>query len=157
MDLAWAAQTGSLLSASMDGTVRLWHPGTGDACLGVFPHGDVITSIALHPKDPRLFLSGSLDCRLRLWSMAEKCVKAWNELPAGNHITAVSFSPDGSTAMAGTSSGFLLFFDPQNDLKYHTQVHVRSQHGKNKKGRKISSIYPLPSKFGGEPKVQHSL
>ena len=37
---------------------------------------------------------------------------------------------------------------PQH-LKYHTQIHVRSRHGKNK-GRKISGIEPLP----GEDKVR---
>ena len=34
-------------------------------------------------------------------------------------------------------------------LKYHTQIHVRSRHGKNR-GRKISGIVPLP---GEEDKV----
>lgn len=34
-------------------------------------------------------------------------------------------------------------------LKYHTQIHVKSRHGKNK-GRKISGVEPLP----GEDKVQ---
>lgn len=33
-------------------------------------------------------------------------------------------------------------------LKYHTQIHVKSRHGKNK-GRKISGVEPLP----GEDKV----
>ena len=34
-------------------------------------------------------------------------------------------------------------------LKYHTQIHVKSRHGKNK-GRKISGVEPLP----GEDKVR---
>jgi hypothetical protein len=56
--------------------------------------------------------------------------------------------------MAGTSTGFVLFFHTENDLKYQTQLHVRSQHGKNKHGRKISSIFPLPSKFGEQQRVK---
>ena len=36
-------------------------------------------------------------------------------------------------------------------LKYHTQIHVKSRHGKNK-GRKISGVEPLP----GEDKVRGS-
>ena len=36
-------------------------------------------------------------------------------------------------------------------LKYHTQIHVKSRHGKNK-GRKISGVEPLP----GEDKVSSS-
>lgn len=41
-----------------------------------------------------------------------------------------------------------LFLLPQH-LKYHTQIHVRSRHGKNR-GRKISGVEPLP----GEDKVE---
>ena len=36
--LAWSQQTETILSASIDGTVRLWHSITG-TCLGVFPTG----------------------------------------------------------------------------------------------------------------------
>ena len=42
----------------------------------------------------------------------------------------------------------ILFLSPQH-LKYHTQIHVRSRHGKNR-GRKISGVEPLP----GEDKVE---
>ena len=40
-------------------------------------------------------------------------------------------------------------FSVSQHLKYHTQIHVRSRHGKNR-GRKISGVEPLP----GEDKVE---
>ena len=54
-------------------------------------------------------------------------------------ITAVSFSPDGKTAIAGVLSGLCLFYETEG-LKYHTQIHVRSSRGKNAKGSKITGI-----------------
>lgn len=61
----------------------------------------------------------------------------WNQLP--DLITAVAFSPDGKTAMAGVLSGLCLFYETEG-LKYHTQIHVRSSRGKNAKGSKITGI-----------------
>ena len=70
--------------------------------------------------------------------------------------------------MAGTYDGRCIFYEtevtivltlqnpcsnplppPLQHLKYHTQIQVRSRHGKNK-GRKISGVEPLP----GEDKVR---
>jgi hypothetical protein len=64
-------------------------------------------------------------------------VAFWNQLP--DLITAVAFSPDGKTAMAGVLSGLCLFYETEG-LKYHTQIHVRSSRGKNAKGSKITGI-----------------
>jgi len=109
VDLSWS-KNNFLLSASMDKTVRLWHHSRND-CLGVFQHGDFVTSVSFHPKDDRLFISGSLDCRIRLWSIEERQVKAWNELPPGHFVTAVAFTSDGKIALAGSSTGVCLLFE----------------------------------------------
>lgn len=69
----------------------------------IYQHLDFVTSIAFHPKDDRFFLSGSLDCKLRLWNIVEKRVQVWTELP--ELITAVAFSRDGSLCMAGSFVG----------------------------------------------------
>jgi WD40 repeat protein len=113
----------------------------------------IVTSIAFHPRDDRFFLAGSLDSILRLWSIPDKSVAFWNQLP--DLITAVAFSPDGKTAIAGVLSGLCLFYETEG-LKYHTQIHVRSSRGKNAKGSKITGIrtttYP-PDDPDGEVKV----
>ncbi|KAI9229624.1 MAG: WD40-repeat-containing domain protein, partial [Piptocephalis tieghemiana] len=78
MDLAWS-KNNFLLSASMDRSVRLWHVSRA-ACLYVFPHPDFVTSVSFHPKDDRCFLSGSIDGKMRLWSVPEKKVLQWEEV-----------------------------------------------------------------------------
>lgn len=151
LDLSWS-KNNFLLSSSMDKTVRLWHISRPE-CLCTFNHKDFVTSIAFHPRDDRFFLAGSLDSILRLWSIPDKSVAFWNQLPG--LITAVAFSPDGKTAIAGVLSGICLFYETEG-LKYHTQIHVRSSRGKNAKGSKITGIrtivYP-PNDPEGETKV----
>lgn len=63
-----------LLSSSMDKSVRLWHISMNE-CLRVFKHDDFVTAIDFHPTNDKLFLSGSLDERLRLWSIPEHRVE----------------------------------------------------------------------------------
>ncbi|KAL0263740.1 hypothetical protein SLS55_002721 [Diplodia seriata] len=138
LDLSWS-KNNFLLSSSMDKTVRLWHISRSE-CLCTFKHADFVPSIQFHPKDDRFFLAGSLDSKLRLWSIPDKTVAFWNQLP--EMITAVAFTPDGKTAIAGTLSGLCMFYDTEG-LKYQTQIHVKSSRGKNAKGSKITGIQAM--------------
>ena len=151
LDLSWS-KNNFLLSSSMDKTVRLWHVSRGE-CLCCFKHSDFVTSISFHPRDDRFFLAGSLDSKLRLWSIPDKSVAFWNQLP--DLVTAVAFTPDGKTAIAGCLNGLCLFYETEG-LKYHTQIHVRSTHGRNAKGSKVTGIqsmtYP-PQDVNGEVKL----
>lgn len=136
----------------MDKTVRLWHLSRAE-CLCCFKHSDFVTSIQFHPRDDRFFLAGSLDSKLRLWSIPDKSVAFWSQTP--DLITAVAFAPDGKTAIAGCLNGLCLFYETEG-LKYQTQIHVRSAHGKNAKGSKVTGIqainYP-PEDPNGEVKL----
>ena len=152
LNVADHIQNNFLLSSSMDKTVRLWHISRGE-CLCCFKHNDFVTSIQFHPRDDRFFLAGSLDSKLRLWSIPDKGVAYWNALP--ELITAVAFSPDGKTAIAGCLNGVCLFFETEG-LKFQSQIHVRSAHGKNAKGSKITGIQAVsvpPDDTNGEVKL----
>ncbi|KAL1867835.1 hypothetical protein VTK73DRAFT_3977 [Phialemonium thermophilum] len=138
LDLSWS-KNNFLLSSSMDKTVRLWHI-SRDECLCTFKHKDFVTRLAFHPRDDRFFLAGSLDTMLRLWSIPDKAVAYYAQLP--ELITAVAFSPDGKTAIAGLLNGLCLFYDTDG-LKLKSQVHVRSSRGKNAKGSKITGIQTM--------------
>ncbi|OAD02567.1 hypothetical protein MUCCIDRAFT_82957 [Mucor lusitanicus CBS 277.49] len=109
-----------------------------------------ITSVKFHPKDDRFFLSGSFDCRVRLWSIPEKRVAFWNEIPAGNMITAVGFTLDGRTACVGANTGDVFFFETQG-LKYNTQILVKNHH--HKRGKKVTGIEPMPGMPLGEERI----
>ena len=135
LDLSWS-KNNFLLSSSMDKTVRLYHVSRTE-CLCAFKHNDFVTSIQFHPKDDRFFLAGSLDSKLRLWSIPDKTVAYWAQVP--DMITAVAFTPDGKTALAGCLNGMCILYDTEG-LRAHSQIHVRSARGRNAKGSKITGI-----------------
>ncbi|CAC5398555.1 WDR44 [Mytilus coruscus] len=147
LDVSWS-KNHFILSSSMDKTVRLWHVSRKE-CLCTFQHIDFVTSIVFHPKDDRYFLSGSLDGKLRLWNIPDKKVTLWNEVQGPSAlITTANFCRNGKLAVVGTYDGKCIFYTTEQ-LKYYTQIHVRSTRGKNAKGSKITGIEPLP----GEDKV----
>lgn len=120
----------------MDKTVRLWHVSRPE-CLCCFQHSDFVTSIQFHPRDDRFFLAGSLDTKLRLWSIPDKSVAFVTAVP--DMITAVAFTPDGKYSMAGCLNGMLNIYDTEG-LRVSSQIHVRSARGRNSKGSKITGI-----------------
>jgi WD repeat-containing protein 44 len=151
LDLSWS-KNNFLLSSSMDKTVRLWHISRAE-CLCAFKHNDFVTSISFHPRDDRFFLAGSMDSKLRLWSIPDKSVAHWTQ--CNEIVTAVAFTPDGKTSIAGCLSGVCIFYDTEG-FRQQTQMHVRSAHGRNAKGSKITGIqainYP-PSDLNGDIKL----
>lgn len=147
LDVSWS-RNNFILSSSMDKTVRLWHISSPN-CLCCFQHVDFVTAIAFHPRDDRYFLSGSLDGKLRLWNIPDKKVALWNELDGQTKlITAANFCQKGKFAVVGSYDGRCVFYNTEQ-LKYYTQIHVRSTRGKNAQGRKITGIEPMP----GEDKI----
>ncbi|PLB46307.1 WD40 repeat-like protein [Aspergillus steynii IBT 23096] len=120
----------------MDKTVRLWHV-TRPECLCCFQHSDFVTSIQFHPRDDRFFLAGSLDTKLRLWSIPDKSVAFVATAP--DMVTSVAFTPDGRHSIAGCLNGMCNVYETDG-LKAVAQIHVRSARGRNAKGSKITGI-----------------
>jgi len=148
LDLSWS-KNNFLLSSSMDKTVRLYHVSRAE-CLCAFKHNDFVTSIQFHPRDDRFFLAGSLDAKLRLWSIPDKNVAYWAQVP--DMVTAVAFTPDGKTAIAGCLNGLCILYDTEG-LKAHSQINVRSARGRNAKGSKITGIDTIALPRGNAPPV----
>lgn len=145
LSLDWS-KNNFLISGSMDRTCKLWHVDRPD-CLETFVHEDFVTSVKFHPTDDRFFLSGSLDNRLRLWSILEKNIAYSNDLGDNVLITAVSFTPDGLTCLAGGFNGSLFTLET-NGLHILNRYEIKEKHFAkpfhNSNGDKITGIKVFP-------------
>lgn len=97
-----------LASASMDRSVRLWHPNTS-VCLRHFTHPDMVTSVAFNPSDENLLLTAGCDGHARVWRLADHSVIAHAD--AGTVLTAAVFL-GARTPVVGTYDGRLLRWRP---------------------------------------------
>lgn len=98
-----------------------------------------------------------MDGRIRIWSIPEKRVAFWNEIPGNRLVTAAGFTLDGKTVIAGSHDGHCYFFETQS-LKYITQISVNSdtttnRNSSSKKGPKITGIEMMPGMPPGDEKL----
>ncbi|RVW93162.1 WD repeat-containing protein 44 [Vitis vinifera] len=114
-----------LLSSSMDKTVRLWHL-SSKSCLKIFSHSDYVTCIQFNPVDDRYFISGSLDAKVRIWSIPDRQVVDWNDLH--EMVTAACYTPDGQGALVGSYKGSCrLYNTSENKLQPKGQINLQNK------------------------------
>lgn len=67
-------------------------------CLNLFCL-DTVTCIQFNPVDDRYFISGSLDSKVRIWSIPDRQVVDWTDLH--EMVTAACYTPDGQVVYDG--------------------------------------------------------
>ncbi|KAG5180914.1 WD40-repeat-containing domain protein [Tribonema minus] len=138
IDLCWARTGAALLSAGTDCAVRLWQvlgEGAG-ACIGLFKalgegagacirlfkhpqaHPQAVSAVQFHPAFPQVFVSGCLDCRVRVWDTVKSRVLNFKDTK--EPVTAARFTADGKLVLAGLLHGQVIFFS--EDLRLYTQA-----------------------------------
>ncbi|KAJ4980999.1 hypothetical protein NE237_031836 [Protea cynaroides] len=128
LDLSWS-KSQHLLSSSMDKTVRLWHM-SSNTCLKIFSHSDYVTCIQFNPVDDRYFISGSLDAKVRIWSIPDRQVVDWNDLH--EMVTAASYTPDGQGALVGSYKGSCRIYNTsENKLLQKGQIDLQNKKKKS--------------------------
>lgn len=55
-----------------------------------------VTCIQFNPADDRYFISGSLDAKVRIWSIPDRQVVDWTDLH--EMVTAACYTPDGQVS-----------------------------------------------------------
>lgn len=136
-------------SYSNDNNIIIWHLEKNESlcCLSHFSMN--ITSISFHPSDDRYLIVTSSDKKIRLWSLDECKVISWNETNTQGIFTSVSFTPDATMCVAGTSEGEVVFYELPN-LKYHTQISLAK---KSSSKTRINSIEHIKSSWDDEHRL----
>ncbi|CAN4104163.1 unnamed protein product [Withania somnifera] len=125
----------------MDKTVRLWHL-SSKSCLKVFSHSDYVTCIQFNPVDDRYFISGSLDAKVRIWSIPERQVVDWNDLH--EMVTAACYTPDGQGAFVGSYKGNCRQYNTSdNKLQQKAQINLQNKKKKAHQ-KKITGFQFVP-------------
>ena len=98
-----------VLTASRDGTLRLWDVASGDCLTVLEGHAGTVTACAFSP-DGRLALSASGDNTLRLWDVASGILRSVLEGHT-NGVNACAFSPGGRLALSASQDKTLRLWD----------------------------------------------
>lgn len=107
----------SLISASHDGTVRIWCTKTGSGHLTV----GAVTAIAASPTS-KLFITGDRSGKIKMWDLANRTLIRSLPLHTGS-ITGIHFSPNGKSFATTGEDGVLKMFQLQPaSLRHSLQV-----------------------------------
>ncbi|GAX76174.1 hypothetical protein CEUSTIGMA_g3618.t1 [Chlamydomonas eustigma] len=120
LDVSWS-RGNMVLSASADGSVRLWHL-QEPCCLRELQHPDFVPCARFSPDTSSLIASGCADGRVRLWNCSasvSSSLLASAAVPQ-DMVSAVTFLPEYSLLAAGTLKGICRFYK----LKAHYKQHM---------------------------------
>ncbi|EAX88285.1 hypothetical protein TVAG_132900 [Trichomonas vaginalis G3] len=100
-----------LLSASADGSVKVWYgSGSTFTLKYTLQHTEYVYTAKFYPDEPRCIATGCHDGKVRIWDAPKKNVVAILEGNKGT-VNSITFSPDGKTLYSGDSSGQICVFN----------------------------------------------
>ncbi|NXM37487.1 AHI1 protein, partial [Gymnorhina tibicen] len=123
-DLCWSKDNQYLLTASSDGTVRMWKIEMKAAsAVRVFPHPSFVYTAKYHPIADSLVVTGCYDSVIRIWNANVKEIHGQLLQELDGHksfINTLCFDAEGHHMFSGDSSGLIIVWD--------TPVKGSSQH-----------------------------
>ncbi|KAJ7990818.1 hypothetical protein DPEC_G00290860 [Dallia pectoralis] len=111
-DLCWSRDDRSLLSASSDGTVRMWDVQRFQAIARkVLPHPSFVYCARFHPTAQDLVVSGGFDCLLRVWTVEVKDVNGLLLQELDGHksfVNTLCFDFEGNRMFSADNVGVII-------------------------------------------------
>ncbi|NWX65530.1 AHI1 protein, partial [Promerops cafer] len=114
-DLCWSKDNQYLLTASSDGTVRMWKIEMKAAsAVRVFPHPSFVYTAKYHPVADSLVVTGCYDSVIRIWNANVKEIHGQLLQELDGHksfINTLCFDAEGHHMFSGDSSGLIIVWD----------------------------------------------
>nr|XP_041571116.1 jouberin isoform X2 [Taeniopygia guttata] len=114
-DLCWSKDNQCLLTASSDGTVRMWKIEMKAAsAVRVFPHPSFVYTAKYHPVADSLVVTGCYDSVIRIWDANVKEIHGQLLQELDGHksfINTLCFDAEGHHMFSGDSSGLIIVWD----------------------------------------------
>ncbi|NXO63920.1 AHI1 protein, partial [Phainopepla nitens] len=114
-DLCWSKDSQYLLTASSDGTVRMWKIEMKAAsAVRVFPHPSFVYTAKYHPVADSLVVTGCYDSVIRIWNANVKEIHGQLLQELDGHksfINTLCFDAEGHHMFSGDSSGVIIVWD----------------------------------------------
>ncbi|NXI34604.1 AHI1 protein, partial [Galbula dea] len=114
-DLCWSKDNQYLLTASSDGTVRMWKIEMQMAsAVRVFPHPSFVYTAKYHPVADWLVVTGCYDSVIRVWNANGKEIHGQLLQELEGHksfINTLCFDAEGLHMFSGDSSGLIIMWD----------------------------------------------
>ncbi|NXM02860.1 AHI1 protein, partial [Tyrannus savana] len=129
-DLCWSKDNQYLLTASSDGTVRMWKIEMQAAsAVRVFPHPSFVYTAKYHPIADSLVVTGCYDSVIRIWNANVKEIHGQLLQELDGHksfINTLCFDAEGQHMFSGDSSGLIIVWDtPVKESSQHVFQHWR--------------------------------
>jgi len=115
--LAVAPDGGWLASGSLDGTVRIWDPGTGTRLHVLTGHAGAVHALAVAP-DGGWLASGSDDGTVRIWD-PDTGTRLRVLTGHAGAVDALAVAPDGGWLASGGRDGTVRIWDPGTGTRLH--------------------------------------
>jgi WD40 repeat protein/uncharacterized caspase-like protein len=109
LSIAFTSDSKLMASGSVDKTIVLWDPATGNQLRTLKGHTAAVGPVAFSPDDKQL-ASGSADNTIKIWDVAgggEKQTMAGHTL----FVSSVAFSPDGKILASGSGDQTVKLWD----------------------------------------------
>nr|XP_006825179.1 PREDICTED: jouberin-like [Saccoglossus kowalevskii] len=129
-DLCWSDNDQEILSASSDGTARIWDTeSVGATAIRIFPHPAYVYTAQYHPQSENIVVTGGFDHVIRVWN--KKSAQVHGELlheliGHKGYINCLCFSHEGDKLYSADSVGSIIVWNASMHLRQ------RSAAAKNK-------------------------